>query len=110
MSNLADLTLNLSDGLSPDERKFRLDYADRDNVEDSDGDGDTTNDKDYLSHKALNLGAISPSIYYRIVKIESETGEPHPTIEASIEVHWLESGAPKKIAIPVTITNYYRET
>jgi len=107
ISDLTDPELDLTDGITGDEKFFRLDYIDRDNVEDSDNDGDSVNDKDYLAHKAMTAGAISPSIYYRIIKITNATD---PDIEASIEVHWLESGAPKKIAIPVTLTNYYRET
>jgi prepilin-type N-terminal cleavage/methylation domain-containing protein len=99
--------LDLADGIAGDEKKFQLVYTDRDIFNDSDGDGDDTNDEEYLAHKAITLGAVSPSLYYRIVKITNATD---PNIEASIEVHWLESGAPKKIAIPVTLTNYYRET
>ncbi|MBU1446323.1 prepilin-type N-terminal cleavage/methylation domain-containing protein [Patescibacteria group bacterium] len=104
--------LDLTNGSDAQDRPFQLDYIDRDKLaEDSDGDGNPANDRDYLSHKLLNPGAIEQSIYYRIVKIDSVTGDPdpHPTIKASVEVHWLESGAPKKIAIPVTLTNYYRE-
>lgn len=102
VSDLTDPELDLSDGINNDDSDFRLDYIDRDNTEDSDNDKDDTNDKDYLSH-----AAGQSSIYYRTVQITNATD---PNIEASVEVHWLESGAPKKIAIPVTLTNYYRET
>lgn len=110
LQNISDLTdpkLDLSDGINNDDSRYRLDYYDNDAMTDSDGDGTLANDKNYLAHKTLTPGAISPSIYYRTVQITNATD---PNIEASVEVHWLESGAPKKIAIPVTLTNYYRET
>jgi hypothetical protein len=94
--------LDLSDGVDPADNFFLLYYTDMDPAVDSDGDGDKTNDKEGF----VNDAGIEPSKFYRMMQIISIDAIPATITNAKCVVGWMEGNDPKKIELPIIITNY----
>lgn len=95
--------VDLSDGVDLEDEEYLLYYQDLDPATDYDGDGEIDNDLQFVGHG----GGVKASKFFREFDVNKliSTNE----IEAVVNVHWLEGSSPKKISLPVTITNYLLE-
>ena len=92
--------LDLSDGPGETDAPYLLNYFDIDDTVDTDGDGDSGNDRD-----AFTTGpGIAESKFYRMMEIIDTDGPPATYIDAACTVAWMEGGDPKKIHVPVRLT------
>jgi len=96
--------LDLSNGVDTTDDFYRLNYLDTNLLFDSDSDGDFTNDEDIYTTGA----GIGESKFYRMMEVTSTVPlvPPFTTINARCVTAWMEGNDPKKIDLPVTLTNY----
>lgn len=98
------LPLDLSNGIDSTDDYYQLNYLDSDDTFDSDGDGNPANDEDVYTTAA----GTGESKFFRMMEIVSidPAAPPITTINARCVVAWMEGNDPKKVDVPVVLTNY----
>jgi type II secretory pathway pseudopilin PulG len=97
-------SLDLSDGIDATDDFYQLNFLDSDALFDSNNDGDSANDEDVYTTAA----GTGESKFYRMMVIDSinPAVPPITEINARCVVAWMEGNDPKKIDLPIVLTNY----
>ena len=103
-TEINDNALDLSDGVSDSDNPYLLNYFDITPGVNTDKVGSDSDDRD-----AFTTGPGTASKFYRMMQVINTDGLPAipaTFIDASCTVAWMEGNDPKKIEIPVSLTNY----